>query len=352
MKVNSLSLALKLFILWLLLLFFFFLTGNLLFGGGNDLSFSSLANWDGGHFIDIAQQGYTDKVQYAFFPLYPLLINFSAGLSNINFLYAGLLVNLITAFGTVYVFILLLNEYAQNSIKTTFYFLIFPTAFFLITAYSEGLFLFLTLLTFFFAERKKLLLAAFFATLTTLTRITGIAVVLSFAAYIFFLKVPLGKKISVFSISISGLILYCIYLYLQTGNPFYFLVSELNWGRTISIPGLNILDSVTYIVVAGLKPESFTIFFDLIFTIFGLGMGIRVVRFLKPALGVYTIAALFIPLTTALLLSVPRFILVVFPIFIVLSKINNRIFNVSYVIISLVFLFLYFNFFLRNIWVS
>ena len=37
--------------------------------------FESLSNWDGGHYIGIAQNGYSEKFQYAFFPLYPITIN-------------------------------------------------------------------------------------------------------------------------------------------------------------------------------------------------------------------------------------------------------------------------------------
>lgn len=352
MKNNPLKLSVRLFILWLLLLILFFLAGNFLFGLDNNITIYSLANWDGRHFLEIAQKGYTNKVQYAFFPLYPLLINFFANFLNINFLYAGILINIVAAFGSIYILLKILRKYGEDATKATVYFLIFPTSFYLITAYSESLFLFFTLLTFFFAEKRNFFLAALFAALTCLTRITGIAVILGLAVYVFNFKVRLREKITVLLLSLSGFGLYCLYLYTQTGNPFYFLVSELSWGRTFFVPGLNILESVAYIAVAGLKPESFTIFSDLIFTIFGLGMGIRTIRFLKLPFAVYTIISLLIPLTTTLLLSFPRFIFIIFPIFIVLSRINNRIFNASYVIISLVLLFLYFNFFLRNIWVS
>lgn len=339
------------FFFWILLLLFFFLAGNILFGGGNDLSIYDLANWDGRHFLDISISGYSEKSKYAFFPLYPILLDFFS-FNNRSFLYAGILINLLALLGSIYILLLLLKKFNMNPLKAVIYLLIFPTSFYLLAVYSESLFLFLTLMTFYFAEKKKFYIAGFFSSLASITRITGIAVILSLVAYLFLSKLRFREKFITVMISSSGLLCYSIYLYLQTGNPFYFFISELTWGRSIEIPGANIRDAVLYTAVNGIRPESFTILSDLLFTIFGLGMGIRVIRFLKPPLAVYTIAALFIPLTTALLLSVPRFLLVVFPIFIVLAKINNRIFNISYVIISLTLLFLYFNFFLRNIWVS
>lgn len=331
----------------------FFLLGGMLFGGLNDLTFYDLANWDGRHFLQIAQIGYADKIQYAFFPLYPLLINFISNLLKIDFIYSALLINFVSSFGIIYTFLKLLQEYKdKNPVKTLIYFLIFPTSFYFVAVYSESLFLFLSLLTFFFAEKRRFLLSAFFASLSSLTRVTGIAVIFTLIFYVFYSKTTLKEKIVVVALSALGLFLYCVYLFIQTGSPFYFLVSELTWGRNITFPGANIRDSVFYIVGVGLKPESFTILSDLIFTVFGLGMGLRAIRFLKPPLAVYTTLSLLIPLSTALLLSFPRFLVVIFPVFIILSKINNRIFTSSYVIISIVLLFLYFNFFLRNIWVS
>ena len=60
----------------------------------------SLANWDGGHFLGIADginNGYDEKFQYAFFPLYPLLINLLSKLTG-NFLTAGILISVVSTF--------------------------------------------------------------------------------------------------------------------------------------------------------------------------------------------------------------------------------------------------------------
>ena len=57
----------------------------------------NFANWDGGHFLSIAQNGYRQKFQYAFFPLYPLLINILGNWLQ-NYLMAALLINFLAAF--------------------------------------------------------------------------------------------------------------------------------------------------------------------------------------------------------------------------------------------------------------
>lgn len=350
MILNVFVTAAKIFTFWILLLILYFLIGIIIFGDGNNLAIYDLANWDGRHFLDIARSGYINKEQYAFFPLYPITINLLSRIINIDIFYSAILINLAASFGSIFFFLKLTAKYNKEAVRAVLFLSIFPTSFYLIAVYSESLFLLFSLLTFFFAEKKNFFAAAVFASFSLLTRITGIAVVLSLGVYLYNAKMK--EKLLATTISFSGFILYCIYLYFQTGYPFYFLEAEQNWGRSLSIPGFNFLHSIFYIAFAGVKPESYTILSDLLFAVFGLGIGIRAIKTLNPSLAGYSIFSILIPLCTGLLLSIPRFLVVIFPLFITVSNFNNRIFKLGYVIISLVLLFLYFNFFLRNIWVS
>lgn len=350
---NPLILSVKIFAVWILLLLLFVMLGGIIFGGSNSLGSYDLANWDGRHFLEIAEQGYGANIQYAFFPLYPLLINILSRLTGLDFFNSAILISLFSSFGVIYVFLkLLIDQKFTNPIKALIYLLIFPSSFFLVSAYSESLFLFLSLITFFLAGRKKFLWASVFASLSVATRIAGVAVIAGLFVEIFLSKTTLREKFLVVIISSLGLLSYCLFLFFQTGNPLYFMISELSWERHITIPGLNILTIIQYISYFGVRPESFTLVSDLFFTVFGLGMVIRSVKTLKPSLFVYALTSILLPLTTSLLLSLPRFLIVIFPIFMTASIIKNRVFHLGFMIVSLVLLFLYFNFFLRNIWVS
>src|SRR3989344_7258146 len=57
----------------------------------------SLKNWDGGHYVGIAEIGYSEKFQYAFFPLYPLTIK-ALNLVTDNYLVAAILISVATTF--------------------------------------------------------------------------------------------------------------------------------------------------------------------------------------------------------------------------------------------------------------
>lgn len=54
----------------------------------------NLANWDGGHYLGIAENGYKLS-QFVYFPLYPLLINVISKITG-NFLLAGLIISFLS----------------------------------------------------------------------------------------------------------------------------------------------------------------------------------------------------------------------------------------------------------------
>ena len=55
------------------------------------------AIWDGAHYVDIAQFGYREKSEYAYFPLYPLLINLFTKITG-NYTVSGVLISILSAF--------------------------------------------------------------------------------------------------------------------------------------------------------------------------------------------------------------------------------------------------------------
>src|SRR3990167_6194987 len=57
----------------------------------------SLKNWDGGHYVGIAELGYSEKFQYAFFPLYPLAIKALNQITQ-NYLVSAILISVSSAF--------------------------------------------------------------------------------------------------------------------------------------------------------------------------------------------------------------------------------------------------------------
>lgn len=309
------------------------------------------ANWDGGHYLAIAKVGYKDKFQYAFFPLFPLLIK---ALNNIteNYLTAALVISVGSSFLAVRLLYKLVAGDFDKKIaeKTIIIMLLFPTSFYLLTAYSEGLFLFLSVATFYFSKKNKLLAATIFASAASATRLAGVAVILGFLAEVLIFK-GLNKKNWYVILAPLGFIAYCWYLFSKTGDPFYFVTAENHWLRTISVPGLGFWESIKWLV-SGQVSQNIGALMDFIFAVFGAGMVIRTFRFMPIAFSVYSLASVLLPFFTPSLTSLPRFILPIFPIFILMGFVKNQYIIFVYQLISVMLLGLFLTRFINGFWVA
>lgn len=314
--------------------------------------FESLKNWDGGHYTGIAQNGYSEKFQYAFFPLYPITINL---LNNFvgNYLLSAVLISIVSSFLGLQLLYKLISQDFDKKIaeKVIAGVLIFPTSFYFLTAYSEGLFFLLTIAAFFFFRSRKLFLAVIFASLASATRLAGLAVVLGLIIEVS-LTEGINKKNWYVLLAPLGFLIYCWYLYTNTGDPFYFITAENHWLRSLSIPGLGFWETLKSIFTPNFLEKNITAVTDLIFAIFGLGMAIRAFRFLPISYSIFAFISVLMPLFTPSLSSMPRFLLPVFPIFILLAFVKNRNLIFLYQLIFIMLLSAFCIMFINGKWVA
>jgi len=133
--------------------------------------------WDTAWYLKIAASGYAaNDGSIAFMPLYPWLIKAGGLLLGGNLLLGAILVSNLAAL----VALILLYELAQlevhfktNAMQSVMAMLVFPTGFFLLAAYSESLFLALTLAAWMLAKQRKYWGAGILAALATLCRLQG-----------------------------------------------------------------------------------------------------------------------------------------------------------------------------------
>ena len=130
--------------------------------------------WDAEHYLRIAGQGYFGT-EPAFFPLYPLLIRIVSGFTG-SLLVAGLIVSNAASFlALLYLYKLVEHEYNRHvAQRATFFVSIFPTAIFFSAVYSESLFLFLTVASFYYVRERRWLMAGVFGFFAALTRSEGV----------------------------------------------------------------------------------------------------------------------------------------------------------------------------------
>ena len=129
-------------------------------------------------------------LSYAFFPFYPILMRLFAiplSLLGLNPIATATLAGvIISALGLLAAMLALYDLTceklgADGAMRTVFYLLIFPTSFFFVQVYSEGLFVGLAFGCLAMLKRKHLVLAAILAGAATMTRAVGIALVIPMA---------------------------------------------------------------------------------------------------------------------------------------------------------------------------
>jgi hypothetical protein len=139
------------------------------------------ARWDSHWFVEIAHHGYgVAPGAPAFYPLYPGLVAGAGRLCGGHYVLGGLLVSLAAAAGS---FVLLQHlastlTDAETARRSVLYLAVFPMSLFLGAVYSESVFLFVALAAFLAAERRAFPWAGVFCGLALLTRPTGAAVLL------------------------------------------------------------------------------------------------------------------------------------------------------------------------------
>jgi len=139
---------------------------------------------------DAKAGGMSMPVSYAFFPFYPILIHlFSIPLSLLGLnpiataTLAGVLVSALGILAAMLALYDLTHEALgeDGGMRAVFYLLIFPTSFYFVQVYTEGLFVGLALTCLAMLKRKHLVYAALLALAATLTRPVGVALVIPMA---------------------------------------------------------------------------------------------------------------------------------------------------------------------------
>ncbi len=311
----------------------------------------SLGNWDGGHYLGIAD-GYDEKFQYAFFPLYPMLVGLIGNQIH-NFLWAGILISIISSWLAVnFLYELVSLEFDKKlAEKAVLALLLFPTAFYLITVYTEGLFFMLTVGTFLFIRKKNLLLATVLAALASATRLTGLGVVLGLWINVWATG-GLNRKNWFVVLAPVGFLAYCYFLWVNTGDPFYFIQAESHWQRSLEVPGASLLKTISDLATPGFLAGNFNIFLDFLLTVLGVGLVVRVYRLLPLDYAVFSIFSLILPLFSPTLLAMPRYLLTIFPIFIIMALYKNKYLVFGYQVLGTLLLAGYAILFITGYWVS
>lgn len=135
-------------------------------------------NWDGTWYSMIAEQSYSSSrsALSAFFPLYPWLMDLGSSLTGWPVETVGYIISHLAFLGALIVaYKLVQMDFNERVARWTLVALaVFPTAFFFSAIYTESLFFFLAVMTLWAARRNDWLLAVIMCFFATMTRSAGI----------------------------------------------------------------------------------------------------------------------------------------------------------------------------------
>jgi mannosyltransferase PIG-V len=306
-----------------------------------DLLAAPAARWDSVWFLRVAEHGYPadDPERAAFFPLYPLLLRAGQAVTG-DALVGGVVISVL-AFAVALVLLHRLTalELGSDAARATVWLTaLFPATFFFSAVYSEAVYLALSLGAFYAARTGRWASAGALGALGAATRSAGVLLVLPLALlYLRGHRRPRADALWIALVPL-GLAAFCGWLALRGGDASAPLHAQAEWYRHFTGPAGGLRDAAVaawdgarqllsgsrtpvYFERAGGDPfavagHNLT---SLAFLLAAVPAAVGTLRRLPAAYGAYVVAALALPLsfpaTPQPLMSLPRFLAVLFPLF-------------------------------------
>src|ERR687895_913384 len=305
---------------------------------------SPLARWDAVWYLRIAESGYGGSdVRAAFFPLYPLLVRAVAspfGASPGALLVSAYAVALAAFLGALVLLHRLVSlELGRPLARPALLLLaVFPAAVFFGAPYSESLFLLLAVGTFYAARTGHWAWAGAAAAGAAATRSAGVLLLLPLAMLWWSARPRKAANAAWLLLAPLGLAAYAAFLGLAEGDAWRFLDVQDAWSRELTVPLAGAWDGmgaavdgarqllsgqreVVYFEQAAGDPYRIAAINLMLFgaLVFAVAACVGCFRRLPKAYGAWVAASLVLPLTFPVkpqpLMSLPRFLAVLFPIF-------------------------------------
>lgn len=304
-------------------------------------------NFDGVHYLRIVTMGYeSSQYSQAFFPAYPIFIKVISLYSG-NYLISLIATNIVFLIGLIVFYKLIELDFSKKiALCSVVIFLIFPTSFYFGSIYSESLFLFFVVSFFYLLRKKNYIAAGVYGLLACSTRILGLWLIPVYLieVYLEYRDKNIEKDISGniiigFLLIPVGLFLYMLYLGFNFNDPLLFLSSQPAFGAErssfiVSTPQV----FFRYIKILFTIPSNSLLFFnaflEFVFTLVSLLFLVVAFKKIKFSYWLFSFGCWITPTLTGTFSSMPRYVLMMFLLLPVLSKISRKYF------ILLAFLFI------------
>ncbi len=300
-----------------------------------DLPYKLTYHWDGLSYLNIAQNGYPvsgpDIVRIVFPPLYSFLIWILDIFHRNPYLNSLFLSNLFFVTGCLLFYKILSLDYSPSfCLKCLTLLAFFPTGYFFSTSYAESLYFFLFCLAFLAIRTNHSSQSAAIAGLAALTKPFGL--ILGPAIIVEAWRRKLGKR-KIILISVVFVLVYGVYLFLNYhlfGDPFIFKkFLDQYWNKSFTFPWVSIKSTwERVLLVPDLSSHSLIIAHAeaVTATLSWIILPFMVLKYFRWSYLLYYFLSILMMTSTGFLLSLPRYLLSLPPLFIFLTIImKNRV---------------------------
>lgn len=212
-------------------------------GSGPDAFLWIWKRWDGLHYVNLAELGYSGYVEdgknlfLVFFPLYPWLMRVVSLITG-NTMAAGLLLSFMCyGAGCVLLYKLAAFELGRGgAVRTVLFLSVYPYAFFFGGIMTESLFLLTTAAGLWYIRRHRWWLAGMWGLLAAMTRMHGVLLMGAAAAELVehlgrFDWKAIARRLPALLLPAVGTLVYLALNWSVTGNPFAFTVMQQHWSQ-------------------------------------------------------------------------------------------------------------------------
>lgn len=318
-----------------------------------DIGFAESWNrWDAPHYLSIAQHGYQtigDEANFiVFYPLFPFLTFLASGVFKNVFASSLIVSNIFYLLSIVYLYkLVLLDHDKKTAFRAVVLMSIFPTAYFFHAPYTESVFLFLSIMSFYQARKDNWLWASIFAAFACLSRVTGVILPIALLIEFFIQKNQTKNYYNLFYLPLIavGPLIYFYINYSLFGNALHFMVvQKVHWYHSsMGSPIKNFIDTVRAsswlshndVFILSTTQSIFT-FVAAIFSVVAL---FRV----RLSYAIYSILSVVLITVPSFWMSNPRYVMMIFPITIILAVWSKS--RIFYYLIVGIFVIMFLSFF-------
>ncbi len=290
--------------------------------------------WDAPHYLDIAQNWYVNSGDAAnfivFFPLYPVLVRLITFNFDFGAVSALVVANVCSFVAFFYLYKLAKLEFNSGvAVKAVLFMSLFPTAYFLCAPYTEGLFFALVISSFYYARVGRWEVAGFLSMFAALSRLAGLLLLPVLLVEYMHQRNWKPAKVDVRVVwTVLAAVGFLVYLGINlqvTGDALRFMeIERTHWFNTFD--PLKGLQAAINWATTRPYPENLTIgIAPLAFAVYGLLMfSLAVWKRFRPSYLVYMFLTWGLAVSTSWWISVPRYIMAMFPMFILLGALTHK----------------------------